>query len=385
MAGKIYAYGQSGSTVNLSGGWNTAEFNIFGNGGGSEYSFADTNVNIVVQTLTDNGMQGSVGAPPSACAQTGYTVETNNLNLGNCCAVGGELPQGGYTVSGIQFSEHNSIIFMPSCPLVQPDANWTTVPHPFDAIPMGADVGGATLYSCRIPYQGSLTPGKSCDIGYGGQETRRNPTRTLVASWVDEEYGAVPSNALKFGTDSDGTALYPCRAYVSNNGLQLGKISLNLGVCHIGFNNTELAVTPYQVLTSSLPFTTQTVNGKAPPSGALIGGYQDGTPFYVCQGKYPSNGGYVPGKTRADWTFCMVVYGGTEHNVSTYNVLVPTFKTPGTFFVAGKEANGLNLGVCHASYQSSTQLGKYLTSGACDFGFGGHEISLTSGYQVLSF
>ncbi len=405
VAGKIYATGQSGSMVNLSSGWETAEFNIFGNAGGSKYSFADTNVNIVVQTLTDNGMWGSLGFPPSRCGDpndlnANTTAETNNLTLtpGGCCAIGGDLQQGGTeveTVSGIQFAESSSGSYSPSCPLVQPDPDWTTVPHPFDAIPIGTDVGGAILYSCRTPYQGSLTPGKTrndwafCDIGYGGQELGLQPYETLVAAWADEVNGNVPSNALPFGTDSGdgGAILYPCRAYVDNHGFQLGKVRPDMTGCHIGYFNKELVVGTYQVLTSSLPLTTQTVNpGQGLPSGALVGGYQDGTPFYVCQGQYPSLGSWVPGKTRTDWTYCMVAYGGTEHNLSPYNVLVPVFKTsPSTIFVAGKEANGANLGVCRASYQNSTQVGKYLTSGACDFGVGGREISLTSGYQVLSF
>jgi hypothetical protein len=72
-------------------------------------------------------------------------------------------------------------------------------------------------------------------------------------------------------------------------------------------------------------------------------------------------------------------------------VLIPSFKGPGTFFHAGSEANGGVLGVCNANYQNpnypnSAQVGKYLSySGLCDFGFANTEVSLSSGYEVLSF
>jgi hypothetical protein len=65
--------------------------------------------------------------------------------------------------------------------------------------------------------------------------------------------------------------------------------------------------------------------------------------------------------------------------------LIPNFKAPGTIFQAGTDTNGTVLGVCHGSYQSTEQVGKYLSSGACNFGYGGSEISLTSGFQTLSF
>ena len=116
-----------------------------------------------------------------------------------------------------------------------------------------------------------------------------------------------------------------------------------------------------------------------------MGGYDTNkAPLYVCQAQY--GGGLVPGKVASGWTSCDVSWGGGEHYVSTYNVLVPNFKSPpGTVFKAGTDSNGSTLGICHASYSSSVQVGKYLNSGRCNFGFGGStEVSLSSGFQVLS-
>jgi hypothetical protein len=96
--GNLYTASQS-TVVNLNTGWTTAEFNIVGDGNGTEAIF-NSGATIVVQTLTDS-------ATPTTnadnCASTGFTGETNNLNVvtNSCCPFGGEFP-------GIQFTESNA-------------------------------------------------------------------------------------------------------------------------------------------------------------------------------------------------------------------------------------------------------------------------------------
>jgi hypothetical protein len=110
----------------------------------------------------------------------------------------------------------------------------------------------------------------------------------------------------------------------------------------------------YQVLTSTLPLVSELVNSAAPPSNALVGGYDsDNAPLYVCQAQF--GGGLIPGKTRSNWKNCDVSWGGSEHWVSSYYVLVPQFKAPGTIFKAGTDSNGSVLGVCNAFYQTSQE------------------------------
>jgi hypothetical protein len=87
-----YAVTMADSVVDLAQGWNTAEYNIFGDGGGSEAVFnAGTTIDIRVQ-LKD----GSTSAP--ICENDGFTLETNNLGLNKCKAMGGKKPS-------ISFSE----------------------------------------------------------------------------------------------------------------------------------------------------------------------------------------------------------------------------------------------------------------------------------------
>jgi hypothetical protein len=74
-ASASYSVPAADSTLGLSTAWNTVEFMIGGNGGGSTASF-NTGSTITVQTVTHNG---TTAAP--SCLYEGFTGETNNLNL----------------------------------------------------------------------------------------------------------------------------------------------------------------------------------------------------------------------------------------------------------------------------------------------------------------
>jgi hypothetical protein len=83
------------SVVDLGTAWQASEFNVIGDGGGSEADFnSGTSITVNV-SLTD----GTSDAPTCA-ADSGTTGETNNLNLGSCSASGGSSPS-------IQFTESN--------------------------------------------------------------------------------------------------------------------------------------------------------------------------------------------------------------------------------------------------------------------------------------
>jgi hypothetical protein len=89
--------------------WNQAEFNVFGNGGGSQAYFNDYPSITVLLALRD----GSASAPQcrggwtGTFSENGVTAESNNLNLGTTC-------QTGYFLSPyIEFTEN---IPVPSTP-----------------------------------------------------------------------------------------------------------------------------------------------------------------------------------------------------------------------------------------------------------------------------
>jgi hypothetical protein len=97
--GDLSAVGQD-SVLGLEQGWTEAEFNVFGNGNGSQVNF-NSGTTFAVQTSLYNGNSFT----PS-CSQTSFTGETNNLSLSPtsspaCCPYSGYEP-------GIQFVESNA-------------------------------------------------------------------------------------------------------------------------------------------------------------------------------------------------------------------------------------------------------------------------------------
>jgi hypothetical protein len=90
---KAYAATMPDSLIDLAGNWNTAEYNLFGDGGGSEAVFgAGTKMEVKVE-LQD----GSTTAP--ACITDGFTLESNNLGLNRCKTAGGKKPSITFTES----------------------------------------------------------------------------------------------------------------------------------------------------------------------------------------------------------------------------------------------------------------------------------------------
>jgi von Willebrand factor type D domain len=88
------------NAVNAAGGWNTAEFNVFGDGGNSSgASRASFNAGSAI-TVRTRTLYGGTAAP--MCVATGFTAETNNLSFG--------LPRPGASPPGpaVEFFENSA-------------------------------------------------------------------------------------------------------------------------------------------------------------------------------------------------------------------------------------------------------------------------------------
>ena len=92
---KAYKTTGEDSVVYLSTGWKESEFNIVGDGGGSEADF-NSGSSITVKSAVTNGTTNA----PMCATNAGTTGETNNLNLGSCSGTGGSKPY-------IKFTESN--------------------------------------------------------------------------------------------------------------------------------------------------------------------------------------------------------------------------------------------------------------------------------------
>jgi hypothetical protein len=91
------AYSTTGadSVVDLATAWKESEFNIIGDGDGSEATF-NSGSSITVKVAVTNGTKNA----PTCAANAGTTGETNNLNLGSCTGTGAATPY-------IEFGESN--------------------------------------------------------------------------------------------------------------------------------------------------------------------------------------------------------------------------------------------------------------------------------------
>lgn len=89
MTTKTAAYSTTGqdSMVYLANGWTATEFNVIGDGGGSEAVF-NTGTKLKVQIDLVDGQTTA----PSCTPHSGTTGETNNLNLGKCTTTSGVTP-----------------------------------------------------------------------------------------------------------------------------------------------------------------------------------------------------------------------------------------------------------------------------------------------------
>ena len=100
---ELYTVSDDASILNIADMWTDAEFNVYGNGGGSEAVFNPGSSLTVKATALYDNLQLSIYAPKCVTSDNAMTGETNNLNLGNCIA-------GGYPASDypyVQFTESN--------------------------------------------------------------------------------------------------------------------------------------------------------------------------------------------------------------------------------------------------------------------------------------
>jgi hypothetical protein len=91
---KAYSTTGEDSVVYLATAWKESEFNIIGDGGGSEANF-NTGSSITVKIAVTNGTTNA----PKCASNAGTTAETNNLNLGSAPARAARRPISEFTES----------------------------------------------------------------------------------------------------------------------------------------------------------------------------------------------------------------------------------------------------------------------------------------------
>ncbi|MCQ0986851.1 DUF3421 domain-containing protein [Jiella marina] len=146
-----------------------------------------------------------------------------------------------------------------------------------------------------------------------------SPASTGVG-WADQSGGAIDREAMPVGHEANGETLYACTA-AFNNGNHPGKLRPAFGGCVIGYGGREYTVRQYSTLLGQGRWITASSQYQL-PEGAYDGGNEaNDSPLYVCRA--PFNGGLHPGKVGPSTGGCNVTYGGVEHTIYQFEVLVP--------------------------------------------------------------
>jgi hypothetical protein len=139
-------------------------------------------------------------------------------------------------------------------------------------------------------------------------------------SWVHSGiHQGIPHNAVHAGNDSDGSPIYVGRAF--HDGDQLpAKVIPSKNACYISHNGSEIFKPNYEVLCGSGMTWIGSSNGHVPAGAISTGNTNTGEPLYV--GRAHHEGSLTPGKIHRSHGCMYMPYGGIEHSILHYEVLV---------------------------------------------------------------
>jgi hypothetical protein len=154
----------------------------------------------------------------------------------------------------------------------------------------------------RPGFSGCLVPYSGTEIAIGSYEVLVNLNPAMPLATISTGNGIVPQDAIRAGTDADGTPLYLCSAYF-NGSTQLGKLRSSFGGCDFSYGGLEYNEPNYFAVVASWLGSSK----YDFPAGTDT----DGSTLYVCRALL--NGGLVyPGKTRSTWNGCDYGLSGKE-------------------------------------------------------------------------
>ncbi|VDD82800.1 unnamed protein product [Mesocestoides corti] len=203
------------------------------------------------------------------------------------------------------------------------------VPVKDSEVPRGAIETQQGIYVARGEFNGEIIPGKYvakyriCYVPRGGDEIELHECEVLCDTsltrdyqWVGDSNGDVPKNAIVGGIAGDGEPLYVCRQEIEDE-MCAGKIHNGHGCAYIPYGGKEHSVEQYEVLVYQWVGDSK---GNV-PKNAIVGGIVgDGAPLYVCKQKIEDE--MCAGKVHNGHGFAYIPYGGKEHPVEQYQVLV---------------------------------------------------------------
>ena len=132
--------------------------------------------------------------------------------------------------------------------------------------------------------------------------------------WQPVRDGQMPRHAFAGGRERD-EILYICQSFY-NGGVHPGKVVA--GRCNITYGGAEIPRDRFRVLVGE-GFDWRSPKRDRIPPNAVVGGFENGRPLYICHARYDFHGVH-PGKIVAG--ACNIGYGGQEIRIPDYQVLV---------------------------------------------------------------
>ncbi|CAH8432069.1 unnamed protein product [Schistosoma turkestanicum] len=142
----------------------------------------------------------------------------------------------------------------------------------------------------------------------------------IPLSWIPVKDGHIPSNAISI---DEGISVVRCKH--DNNHWEPGKVVHRYKTCYYPYGGEEKSSSEYEVLCDT------SVSGQRGyewehascgnvPKNAIVAGLVDNEPLYIAKGSI--NGEPCVGKVHHGHQCAYLPWGGKEHSVQDYQVLV---------------------------------------------------------------
>ncbi|XP_030384655.1 uncharacterized protein LOC115631934 isoform X2 [Scaptodrosophila lebanonensis] len=212
-------------------------------------------------------------------------------------------------------------------------------PPPLRQVYTPAETGGYVPASSYIPASSTFTPadsykppldpyGPGCS-SYVPAECVPTTTQYAVSvappadgydMWVTASPGYTPADAVVAGHDADMSQLLVCRAYYDGFHVP-GKAVPSRGCAYISHAGREIVQTHYEVLIGQSKYRWVSGYDGSIPLGAVEAGRNaNGEILYIGRALYC--GTLTPGKVHPSHKCLYIPFGGTEHRIINYEVLV---------------------------------------------------------------
>lgn len=121
------------------------------------------------------------------------------------------------------------------------------------------------------------------------------------------------------GHDADGSKIYVGRAFYEGDNIPV-KVCPAHQSAYLAYAGREVSVSNYEVLVGFGFTWVSSGGGQVPGSAVATGTQSDGEPLYV--GRAHFQGTLTPGKVQTSHSCLYLPFGGVEHSVTEYEVLV---------------------------------------------------------------